>query len=136
MLEEISANDWGEDTSVHLAGILAQLAPHPPLGLPPWHPREVLELERWSEPDEESPHGPPSGDRGHLKRLLACEILLRNGAYVNGPYDLSEEDFFLQTSAATLLQLTASALALGIPDVALGFVLWLFEAQPHPGVRP
>jgi hypothetical protein len=136
MIEEISANDWGEDTGAHLAGILAQLAPHPPLGLPPWHPREVLELERWSEPDQESPYGPPSGERGHLKRLLACEILPGNGAYVSGSYDLSEEDFFLQTSAATLLQLTGSALALGIPDVALGFVLWLFEKQFHPGVRP
>jgi hypothetical protein len=136
MLEEVSANDWGEDTAVHLAGILAQLAPHPPLGLLPWHPREVLELERWSEPDQAAQDNPPSGERGHLKRLLACTILLGNAAYVSGQYDLSEEDFFLQTSAASLLQLTRSAMALGIPDVALGFTLWLFEAQLHPGVRP
>lgn len=84
-------------------------------------------------PDQDNP---PSGARGHIKRLLACTILLRNGAYVNGPYRLSEEDFFLQTSAASLIRLTGSALALEIPALGLGFMLWLFEAQPHPGLRP
>jgi hypothetical protein len=60
----------------------------------------------------------------------------RNGAYVSGPYGVSGEDFFLQTSAASLIQFTRSALALNIPELALGFILWLFEAQRHPGLRP
>src|SRR5580700_338580 len=95
LLEEISANDYGEETADHLAGIQAQLAPNPTLGLLPWCPREVLQLERWNEPDSGSPDRPPSDERGHLKRLLACVILLRNGAYVTGPFGLSEEDYFL-----------------------------------------
>ncbi len=135
MLEEISLNDCGEESPDHLAGIQAQLGPHPPLGLLPWYPREVLELERWQEPDKAYTDRPPSGERGHLKRLLACVILLRNGAYVSGRYGHSEEDFFLQTSAASLNQLTRSAIAIEVPQLALGLILWLFQVQPHPGLR-
>jgi hypothetical protein len=136
MLEEISLNDYGEESAEHLAGMQAQLAAHPPLGMLPLCPREVLELERWNDPDHPYMDKPPSGARGHIKRLLACTILLRNGAYVRGAYGLSEEDFFLQTSAASLIRLTQSALALEIPALGLGFMLWLFEVQPHPGLRP
>jgi len=136
MLEEISTNDYGQTTAEHLAGIQAQLTANPPMGLLPWCPGEVLQLERWTEPDQPYREQPPSRERGHLKRLLACVILLRNGAYVSGEYGLSEEDFFLQTSAASLVQLTRSALALGTPERALGFMLWLFDAQPHPALRP
>ena len=138
MLEEIAANDRGEDTAKNLAGIQAQLSPRPPLGLLPWWPREVLELERWSEPDRRHDGQPPSGERGHLKRLLACTVLLRNAAYVTSrpdPFDFDEE-FFLETSAASVVRLTGRALALRIPGGALGFLLWLFESQPYPGFQP
>jgi hypothetical protein len=135
MLEEISANDRGDDSSKHFAAIQGLLRPNPPLGLLPWWPREVLELERWGEPDKAHTNQPPSGERGHLKRLFACVILLRNGAYLSGEYGLSEEDFFLQTSAATLDRLTCSAIAVKAPQRALGFILWLFQEQAHPGLR-
>ena len=38
----------------------------------------------------------------------------------------------MQTSAASLIRLTGSALALNIPGLGLGFLLWLFELQTHP----
>jgi hypothetical protein len=136
LLEEISANDYGRDIARHLAGIKAQLRPNPPLGLPALWPREVLELERWSDPDRAYLDKTPTGERGHVKRLLACLILLRNGAYVNGTYGVSEEDFFLQTSAASLIRFTGSAFALKVPKLALGFLLWLFKLQKHPALRP
>lgn len=136
MLEEISANDYGQNLIENLAGIQAQLKPNPPLGLLPWWPREVLELERWSDPDRSHPDKPPSGERGHVKRLLACLILLRNGAHINGAPALSDEDFFLQTSAASLIGFSGSALALNVPKPALGFLLWLFNLQTHPSLRP
>ena len=50
--------------------------------------------------------------------------------------DFSEEDFFLQTSAISLVQLTQGAVAIEIPERAPGFILWLFDRQPHPGLRP
>ncbi len=135
-LQEIAANDYRQKIPEHLTGIQAQLGPHPPLGLLPWCPREVLELERWSEPDEAYEGNPPSGEGGHLKRLLACIILLRNGAHVGDTDGHSEEDFFLEISAASLRQLTRSSLALGIPELGLGFALWLFDAQHHCALRP
>jgi len=136
MLEEISLNDFGEESAEHLAGIQAQLTAHPPLGMLSWFPREVLELERWNTPDQSHLDTPPSGTRGHVKRLLACTILLRNAAYVSSPRWGGEEDFFLQTSASTLNRLTQSALALQAPELGLGFMLWLFEIQSHPALRP
>jgi hypothetical protein len=135
MMEELSLNDYGEDGPGHLAGILAQLGPKPPLGLLPWCPREVLELGRWEDPDRAYTNQPPSRERGHLKRLLACVILLRNGAYVSGRDALSEDDLFLQTSAASLNRFTRSAIAIEVSQRALGFTLWLFQVQPHPGLR-
>jgi len=136
MLEEISMNDCGEEGPAHLTGIQLQLRPSLPPGLLPWCPREVLELERWREPDETHIDSPQSGERGHLKRLFACAILLRNGAYVSAQDGLSEEDFFLQTSAASLDRLTRSAIAIEVPRLALGFILWLFQVQKHPRLRP
>ena len=112
LLAEISANDRGEDITKHLAGIQAQLRPNPPFGLLPWWPREVLELERWSNPDRAYLDSAPDGERGHLKRLLACLILLRNGAHLSEAHRHSEEEFFLQTSSASLVRFTGSALAL------------------------
>jgi hypothetical protein len=141
MLEEIAKNDYGDDFAEHLAAIEAQLGNRPPLGLLPWHPLEVLELERWTRPD---------CVREHLKRLLACSILLRNVGYIP---DRSETNF-VQESASTLLRLTESAIALEKPrarragnqrrrdhsddvsHIALRFLLWVHSRQPHPEFRP
>jgi hypothetical protein len=136
LLQEISLNDYGEDSAEHLSAIQTQLAPNPPLGLPPWYPCEVLELERWNQPERTYRGTRPEGARGHLKRLLACLILLRNGAYLSQPSAYSEEDFFLQTSAATVLRFALSAIALHLPAAALGFLLWLLDMQQHPRLRP
>ncbi len=140
LLDEISKTDYGNESDLHLAGIRAQLSPYPTLGLLPWWPREVLELQRWSEPDQASEGKRPEGERGHFKRLLACLILLRNVAYISQPYSCYEqryeEDFFLQTSAASVVQFTRSAIAIGIPKPALGFLLWLVDKQQHPALRP
>lgn len=146
MLEEMSKNDRGDDSAEHLAAIKTQLgAIKPPLGELPWCPLEVLELERWAKPESE---------HGHIKRLLACTILLRNAAYVA---DASKVDF-LEGSASTLLRLACSAIALDPPRpapprrqrararrrdrpeeaplLALRFLLWFLEKQAHPEFRP
>jgi hypothetical protein len=87
------------------------------------HLREVLELIRWSEPEdpEWSPGG--YGERGHWMRLFACEALvrlaLRFPASSGGQADI-------------LAQLTASAVALGQPaaSAAAGVLAWRFVALP------
>lgn len=145
MLEEISENDRGDESAEHLAAIKTQLAGKPILGELPWCPLEVLELERWARP--ESAHG-------HIKRLLACTILLRNAAYIP---DSSEIDF-VEGSASTLLRLACSAIALDPPRpvpprrqrvraqrrdrpeeaplLAFQFLLWFLKRQTHLEFRP
>jgi hypothetical protein len=107
VLEEIAANDRGNDTAKHLASIQNQLRPNPSMGLLPYWPLEVLQLEQYSEPD-------PSAKRGQLKRLLACTVLVRNGAHILSYDKYSDEEDFLETLAGALVQLTHSALALDV----------------------
>ena len=51
-----------------------------------WEPREVLELTRWSRPDDPSWRPGSPGLPGHLQRAFACAVLLRwpNGPNSNG----------------------------------------------------
>ena len=138
MLEEVSANDRGEDAAEHFRGITAQLYhPRPPLGLIPWHPKEVLQLECWSQPERAYSDRPPAGQRGHTKRLLACAILLRNVGHLPDPKRQSEEEASVEASPATLLRLTESALAMGdqLPHLTVRFLLWLWDAQPNPIIQ-
>ena len=138
MLEEIAQNDRGEEAAEHLAGIRAQLRARAPLGVLPWNPREVLELERWSEPEKAYSDRPPEGLHGHWKRLLACTILLRNVGHVDATRTALDEDFFVEASAVTVIQLVRSARVIGgeAPALATRFLLWLYQAQAYAVFRP
>ncbi len=128
MIHEIALNDREIDVAEHELAILKQFAPNPALGFLPWQQSmEVLELERWNNPDSA---------RAHFKRLLACTILLRNVAFVSG--EESDGAFFLETSAATVIQLVRSSIALGseVSRLTIGFLLWLHNRQTHPMLRP
>ena len=141
MIHEIAMNDYGRNVDVHELEIMRQLSPSPELGMVPWHPREVLELERWREPDEGDADRPPTGTPGHLKRLFACVLLLRNVAFVSpedSDGDLYSGEFFIDISAATVIQLVRSSIELGsqASRLALGFLLWVHAKQSHPHLRP
>jgi len=141
MIREICLNDWKRNVDLHEFEVMKQLSPSPTLGLLPWHPREVLELARWTEPDVNDDNRPPTGTTGHLKRLFACTILLRNVAFVSPedrPVDLCSGAYFIDISAATVIQLVRSSIALGsqASHLALGFLLWVHSEQNHPHLRP
>jgi hypothetical protein len=139
MIEEISRNDYGREIEQHSAAVVAELNGEGARAIPAWYPREVLELERWREPDQSFEDAPPTGERGHLKRLLACSILLRDAAFVDaGGAGRFEEEFFVEASADSVLQLTRSTLTLDkeLPALTTGFLLWLFDLQKHPALRP
>jgi hypothetical protein len=106
-------------------------------GLLAWRPLEVLELERWSEPEVNPQEQPGDTSYGHRKRLLACTLLLQSAASI-GVTTTSEENFFLDTSASTLIQLTRSVISLGNEGKtrALGFLLWLYGAVRYPRLLP
>jgi hypothetical protein len=86
--------------------------------------REVLELIRWSEPDD--PNWSPGGygSRGHWMRLFACSELVRLAAKY--PDSFSSE-------CDTLAQLTSSAVELGpaVARRAASLLAWRFLT--HPG---
>ena len=133
LLEEMARNDYARDIEEHLNALRAQMRMRPPLGLLPWRPREVLELERFSEPDRLVDL--QLRRRGHLKRLLACSILLRNVAHTRTAEDLFEEEYFTQTSASTLCAMTDSAIELSATQSALSFLVWFLRLTTHPSIR-
>ncbi len=137
MLEEIAANDYGEEIADHLAAIEQQLSDKPVKGLLTWCPLEVLELERWNEPQINPKEQPPDALHDQRKRLLACTLLLQSAGPIGAPRT-SQEDFFLDTSASTVIQLTRSVISLGNdgPTAALGFLLWLYGAVRYPRLLP
>ncbi len=139
MLEEIAAADYGEEVSDHIAGIERQLSDAPHSGLLPLNPLEVLQLTRWTDPDIGWGDMPPTGQRGHLKRLLACTLLLQSAASIKNVDSLNdEEEYMLDTSGGTLIQLVRSALAFSYEaqSFALGLMLWLLEELMYPPLRP
>ena len=117
MLEEIARADYGCDAELHLAA----LRPIRDSGIMPaslgWQPREVLQLIRWSNPEDPNHKPGSTGRRGHQMRAFACAVLLR-AAGESGEDDGSME--------ATLAQCLSSAKALGdeMNNAAAAFLTW------------
>jgi hypothetical protein len=122
MLREIACADygWKADKCYELlqpmltAGVIAA---------DDFNLREVLELIRWSEPDDPkwSPGG--HGQRGHWMRLFACTALIRFA-----PTHLH----LLSGECGTFAQFTSSAIELGQPTAraAASVLSWRFLAYP------
>lgn len=107
MLREIAGNDVPFRTDANLKALI----PIRRTGKIPapleWEPKEVLELTKWTEPDDlelndEVDHDPV---RGHIIRAFACAALLKAGAD-------PENDGRLPGEIDTLVQLLSSALVL------------------------
>ena len=115
MLAEIAAADYGMDGDVHLAELRLihdQGVIPAPLR---WHPGEVLELIRWSNPEDPAHKPGCTGRRGHQMRAFACAALLR--AAMGDGREVAE---------ATLAQCLVSAKALGqeMSEAAARFLTW------------
>lgn len=119
MLRKIAEADYGEDVNKHYRALTDVYRGDITPRLCDWHPREVLELTRWSEPDT-SPHPADAvGTRGHWMRLFACTVLLRVDR-------LPECRDHLLGNDSTIIQLTESAIALGpkVVSKAISFLAW------------
>src|SRR5690348_2450110 len=118
MLREISEADYEQDADVHLPH-LRRLRDDGELPPAEWHPREVLELIRWSEPEDPNWRPGSVGRRGHIMRAFACAALLRMGSEpINRNYVEGENQ--------TLVQLLVSVDVLGgsLPLSTRRFVAW------------
>lgn len=107
MLRAIADADYGMDADAHLAALRRIHAGEILIPLE-WEPREVLELVRWSEPDQ--PHRrwdrKGEGRAGHLQRAFACTALLLAAAVPENRKRL------LGGENATIIQLIASLVTL------------------------
>ena len=129
MLQEIAAADYGHDIERHLAQ-LRRIRDDGSFEVPmDWHPMEVLELIRWSQP--ENPEWKPgaSGERGHWMRAFACAALLRASGEI-------EARHLRDNWNETLIQLIDSLRVLGpaFDQPACAFLTWLilaFEQDPN-----
>lgn len=122
MLREIAEADYGwkaDECYTMLQPMLAAGA----VAADDFNLREVLELIRWSEPDDHewSPGG--YEERGHWMRLFACTALVRFA-----PAHLDQ----VEGECSTLAQLVSSAIELGQPveSAAASMLAWRFLACP------
>lgn len=103
MLAEIAAADYGMDYDAHLVAlqrIRDEGVVFAPMG---WEPKEVLELIRWSEPEDPAWRPGSTGERGHLMRAFCCAALIRAAAEpANDGYFSGENQSVIQLIASTL----------------------------------
>ena len=122
MLEEIAAADYGrevKDNLSHLRRIRDQRSFAIPMR---WDPREVLELIRWSQPEDPNWKPGAYGERGHWMRAFACASLLRAAGE-------SENSDLRSGWNQTLIQLVDSLRFLGphFDEPAAKFLAWLIQ---------
>jgi hypothetical protein len=120
LLEWISTADNGEDADEHLVALRKVRD----TGTFPkemhWYPAEVLELIRWSEPDDPDWKPGRTGESGHWMRAFSCAALLRA---TREPWNYGDG---LGTDS-TLVQMILSFCALPIDFTAqaVKFLAWL-----------
>lgn len=132
MLAEIAAADYGMDADAHLAALRRIRDSGAVLVSLGWEPKEVLELIRWSEPEDPTWRPGSTGERGHLMRAFCCAALIRAAAEPANADTISGEN-------QTVIQLIASALTLepAAQRAALQLLAWrLLHALGDPEERP
>jgi len=123
MLTEISRADYGEDAEQHLIALrMIRDTGRFPLPMH-WYPAEVLELIRWSEP--ENPIWKPgrAGEFGHWMRAFCSAALLRA---TREPWS-----YLGDANDSTVVQLTVSLCSLPV-DLAADAVKFLAWLLLHP----
>ncbi|QNQ08352.1 hypothetical protein [Sphingomonas alpina] len=127
MLREIAEADYGADAEAHHAALRRMRD----TGFVPqsneWEPREVLELIRWSRPDQ--PEWKPGGygERGHWMRAFCCASLLR----MAGEDDMGAHHSFNETVAGLVASL--DALDAGLWAEAGAFFGWFMDQLAGAG---
>lgn len=131
MLREIARADYGMDEAGHLAA-LRPIRDHGIVPVPMgWEPKEVLELIRWSQPEDPGWKPGSTGERGHRMRAFACAALLRAAAE-------PPNDGYFGGENSTLAQVIESALELGpeVQEAAARFLTWRTPGMGEDDERP
>jgi hypothetical protein len=127
MLREIAAADYGQDIEKHLVAVrqIRDTGTFPPIMY--WYPMEVLELIRWSEP--ENPDWKPgrTGEFGHWMRAFSCAAILRA---TREPWNFGDGLATEETTSHLILSLRA--LPVDFTQQAVQFLAWLLlNSEPE-----
>jgi hypothetical protein len=128
MLREISEADYGWKSQEHFE-VLLKMRNSGFVAYADYAPQEVLELIRWSEPDQPGWKPGSPGKRGHWMRGFCCASLLR----MAGTADMNRHLSFNET----IVQLVSSLDALGV-DLwadAGSFLSWFVNRCEAAGDR-
>jgi hypothetical protein len=125
MLQEIAEADYGDDSDEHFRALKRVQASGE---LPPneWVPMEVIELIRFSQPDDPTWKPGSTGTRGHVMRAYCCVVLLRIAA---DPKNYE----YIDGENQTIILLVDSAIVLGgdVPLAALRLLCWRILSLPR-----
>lgn len=125
MLMGIARADYGDDVDLHFKQLLKIRDEKTVFAPMHWHPREVLELTRWDEPDK-MPLSPHTLLQRHTIRAFACAAMLRAMAEPsNNPYFGGDNE-----SIAPLVE-SLSVLEAKLQKEALRFFAWRAQNLPH-----
>jgi hypothetical protein len=127
MLEWISTADYGEEADGHMAALrrVRDLSIFPEEMY--WCPMEVLELIRWSEPEDSAWKPGRSGEFGHWMRAFSCAALLRA---TREPWNYG--DGLGTDSTVVQLILSLHALPVDFTPQAVKFLAWLLlNSEPE-----
>lgn len=123
-LQKMARCDYAQDVEEHLNALRRIKAGDIPAPME-WHPREVLELTRWTEPDNYPPEAESQKVRDHWIRLFACTILIHA--------DVNPKNFeaYHWGDNETTIQLIESAVRLGTEalEAALQFLCWGLQQE-------
>lgn len=128
MLECISMADYGCDSEAHLAALRDLRATGLLPEKPGWVPMEVLELIRWSEPEDPNWKPGRTGESGHWIRAFSCAAILRAE---HEPWNYTYND---GCTDSTTIQLVLSLEVLPVDltrEAARNFAWLLLRADPE-----
>jgi hypothetical protein len=128
MLQEIAAADYGQDVDKHLVGLrqIRDTGTFPPNMV--WFPMEVLELIRWSQPEDPEWKPGRTGEFGHWIRAFSCAAILRA---TREPWNYGDG---ISTNETTIhLILSLRVLPVDFTPQAVKFFAWLLANSEPEG---
>jgi hypothetical protein len=129
MLQCISMADYGCDSDAHLAALRVLRDTGKLPENPGWVPMEVLELIRWSEPDDPEWKPGRTGESGHWMRAFSCAAILRAE---HEPWNYHYNDGCTDSTTIQLV-LSMDALPVDLKREAVRNFAWLISKSDPEG---
>ncbi len=124
MLREIAEADYAQDVEGHFSALKPIWQGGDLTELDHWFPMEVLELIRWSEPEDSAWKPGSTGSRGHKMRAFSCAVLL-----ATPNFEPDKETLIQMVDSVALLEPEAQ-------ESVARFLVWRLDTLGHEEDRP